>query len=233
MSLTVNGSVPSALVFDLDGTLVDTVGTRIAAWLRAFEEMGIPANQTQVAPLIGSDGRRLARTVAEATGRRVEEALAESIDSRAGQIYDLLNKDPKPLPGVQKVLSLLVAHGIPWGIATSSRSDQVRASVLALQLPAWPKVIDGSHVKHAKPAPDLLLAAAHELGVELASTWYVGDSTWDMEAAIAAGMLAIGVATGAASAMDLTNAGAHLTVESLEVMVPILVAAGVSIEATR
>ena len=233
MPITANGSVPSALVFDLDGTLVDTVGTRIAAWLRAFEEVGISANQAQVAPLIGSDGRRLARTVAEATGRRVEEALVESIDSRAGEIYDLLNTDPQPLPGVQSLLRLLTAHGIPWAIATSSRSDQVGASVLALQLPAWPKVIDGSHVKHAKPAPDLLLAAAHELGVELESTWYIGVSTWDTEAAIAAGMLAIGVATGAASAMDLTNAGAHLTVESLEVMVPILVAAGVSIEATR
>jgi HAD superfamily hydrolase (TIGR01509 family) len=219
-----HGSTPSAVVFDLDGTLVDTVGTRIAAWLRAFEEREIPAHRDQIAQLIGSDGRRLARTVAEAADRPIDAALAESIDRRAGEIYDLLNTDPRPLPGVHGVLNVLEARGIPWAIATSSRSDQVGASLHALHLSNRPRVIDGSHVEHAKPAPDLLLAAARELALEPADIWYVGDSTWDMEAARAAGMPAIGVATGAATATNLENAGAQLTVESLEQLVPILAA---------
>jgi HAD superfamily hydrolase (TIGR01509 family) len=217
-----NGSAPSAVVFDLDGTLVDTVGTRIAAWLRAFEEREIPAQRAQVAQLIGSDGRRLARIVAEAAGRTVDESLTESIDRRAGDIYDLLNTDPRPLPGVHIVLNMLEARRIPWAIATSSRSDQVGASIHALHLSSRPKVIDGSHVKHAKPAPDLLLAAAQELALEPADIWYVGDSIWDMNAARTAGMPAIGVATGVATPMDLEHAGAQLTLESLEELVPIL-----------
>jgi HAD superfamily hydrolase (TIGR01509 family) len=224
MSVIENGSVPSALVFDLDGTLVDTVGTRIAAWLQAFEEREIPAHRAQVAQLIGSDGRRLARVVTEAAGRSVDEALSEAIDRRAGEIYDLLNTDPRPLPGVHSVLSMLEARRIPWAIATSSRSDQVGASIHALHLSSWPKVIDGSHVEHAKPAPDLLLAAAHELALEPADIWYVGDSTWDIEAARAAGMPAIGVATGAASSIDLDNAGAQLTLQNLEQLLPLLAA---------
>ena len=102
-----------------------------------------------------------------------------------------------------------------WAIATSSRPEQVGASVDALGLSRRPAVIDGSHVAHAKPAPDLLLHAARELGVDLARTWYVGDSVWDMQAARAARMPAIGVATGAASVRDLEQAGASLTVKSL------------------
>jgi len=219
-----NGSAPSARVFDLDGTLVDTVGARIAAWLRVFEERAIPAHRDQIAQLIGSDGRRLARIVAEAAERPIDAAQAESIDRRAGEIYDLLNTDPRPLPGVHSLLVVLEGRRIPWAIATSSRSDQVDASIHALHLSNRPTVIDGSHVQHAKPAPDLLLAAAHELALEPADIWYVGDSTWDMEAANAAGMPAIGVATGAATTVDLNNAGAQLTVDSLEQLVPILAA---------
>jgi len=231
MSVIENGSVPSAVVFDLDGTLVDTVGTRIAAWLRAFEESEIPAHRAQVAQLIGSDGRRLARVVAEAAGRPIDEALAESIDRRAGEIYDLLNTDPRPLPGVHSVLSVLEARRIPWAIATSSRSDQVGASIRALHLSSWPKVIDGSHVEHAKPAPDLLVAAAHELALEPSDIWYIGDSTWDMEAAVAARMPAIGVVTGTATATDLENAGAQLTLQNLEQLVPILAASSLGRDA--
>jgi HAD superfamily hydrolase (TIGR01509 family) len=226
-----NGAFPTAVVFDLDGTLVDTVGIRIAAWLRAFEEREIPAHQAQVAQLIGSDGRRLARVVAEAAERPIDDALAESIDRRAGEIYDLLNTDPRPLPGANSVLTVLEAQRIPWAIATSSRSDQVGASIHALRLARWPKVIDGSHVERAKPAPDLLLAAARELAREPAAIWYVGDSTWDMEAARAAGMPAIGVATGAATAAQLEDAGAHLTMKSLEELLSILATASLPTDA--
>src|SRR5438105_10083220 len=228
-----NGSAPSALVFDLDGTLVDTVGARIAAWLRVFEERAIPAHRDQIAQLIGSDGRRLARIVAEAAERPIDAATTESIDRRAGEIYDLLNTDPRPLPGVHSLLDVIEGRRIPWAIATSSRRDQVDASIHALHLSNWPTVIDGNHVQYAKPAPDLLLAAARELALEPAEIWYVGDSTWDMEAARAAGMPAIGVATGAASAMDLENAGAQLTVDSLEQLVPLLVASSLGTDVRR
>jgi HAD superfamily hydrolase (TIGR01509 family) len=206
---------PEAFIFDLDGTLVDTVETRIAAWLRTFEEQHIPADRAQVAALIGSDGRRLARVVAEAAGRPIDDATAEAIDHLSGEIYGELNEEPKPLPGARELLSTLDKKGVRWAIATSSRREQVGHSVDALRLPQRPTIVDGSHVAHAKPAPDLLLQAAKDLGVEPSRAWYVGDSVWDMQAATAAGMRAVGVTTGAASAEDLSKAGASLTISDL------------------
>jgi beta-phosphoglucomutase-like phosphatase (HAD superfamily) len=106
--------------------------------------------------------------------------------------------------------------GTPWLIATSSRKEQVTTSVAALGLDHEPTIVDGSHVEHAKPAPDLLLLAAERLGVAPARCWSIGDSTWDMRASVAAGMTAIGVVAGSVvSADDLSEAGASRVVGSL------------------
>ncbi len=206
---------PGALVFDLDGTLVDTVETRIAAWLRTFQEFDMPADRDQVALLIGSDGKRVARLVADTAGRPIDDARAEEIDRRSGEIFSELNTDPQPLPGATDLLRDLDDRGLPWAIATSSRREQVDVSIDALKLSRRPTIVDGSQVKHAKPAPDLLLSAARELGVEPSRAWYVGDAIWDMQAARAAGMPGIGVVTGSATAEDLREAGAAVTVENL------------------
>ena len=209
-------SKPVALVFDLDGTLIETVETRIHAWLAVFEEFGIPAAREQVAPLIGIDGRRLAREVTEAAGRLLPEGGDEEIDRRCGEIYQSLNRDPRPLPGAREILVWLDEQQIAWAIATSSRREQVGTSLAALQLPRSPTVVDGTHVRNAKPAPDLLLLAAHELRQRPERCWCVGDSAWDVAAAIAAGMEAVGVTAGAAVAADeLTAAGAVLVTRTL------------------
>jgi HAD superfamily hydrolase (TIGR01509 family) len=208
---------PAAIIFDLDGTLVDTVETRICAWLAVFAEEGIPAARDHVAALIGSDGRRLAREVADAAGIELEPGRRdESIDARAGELYQVLNSDPRPLPGASELFEYLDERHLRWAIATSSRRAQVAASVAALQLPRQPSIVDGSAVAHAKPAPDLLLQAARELDVEPTGCWCVGDSTWDMRAAVAAGMIAIGVTQGAAvDAAALRAAGARITLKGL------------------
>lgn len=207
---------PRAVILDLDGTLVDTVETRINAWLATFAEFDIPASRSQVAPLIGADGRRLARDVAADAGLELADGRDEEIDRRSGEIYSGLNRDPKPLPGIGDFLDRLNERGIAWAIATSSRRDQVGASVTALNLSHEPTIVDGQHVEHAKPAPDLLLRAAEELGVEPGDCWYVGDSTWDMRATVAAGMTGVGVTAGAAvSADELLAAGASTVVPSL------------------
>jgi phosphoglycolate phosphatase len=200
---------PQALLFDLDGTLVDTVATRIEAWLATFSELGLEAEESQVAKLIGADGKRLAREVAAAGGRQLTTQEAERIDQRSGEIYDQLNTDPRSLPGARSLLVALTESELPWAIATSSRREQVATSVRALRLASPPTIIDGTHVEHAKPAPDLLLLAAEELETKPAACWYVGDSTWDMEAARAANMVAVGVAYGTPSPRELIDAGAH------------------------
>ena len=208
---------PSAVLFDLDGTLVDTVATRIAAWEEALANARLPTGRDGLAPLIGLDGKRLATEIAALAGRPIDEARAEEIDRESGEIYERLNTSPRPLPGIGRLVESLDRRGIAWAIATSSRKEQVRTSVAALGLPVEPTIVDASHVKHAKPEPDLLLLAAQQLGVEPAVCWYVGDSTWDMVSAVAAGMLAIGVTSGSAvDASTLAGAGAAAVVDSLD-----------------
>lgn len=208
--------IPKAVIFDLDGTLVDTVQTRIDAWLAVFKEAHIPTTRDELAPLIGVDGKRLAREVAARTGRPIDDDRAEAIDKRSGEIYERLNHSPRPLPGVRELVDAIEARTIAWSIATSSRKDQVTSSVRALGLDREPTIVDASHVEHAKPEPDLLLRAAEELGVEPARAWYVGDSTWDMVAAVAAGMIPIGVTAGAAVSREaLEGAGAMVVVDTL------------------
>ena len=212
---------PAAWIFDLDGTLVDTVETRITSWLRTSEEWGIPADRDQVAGLIGSDGRRLARVVAETAGQVSDSQREEEIDRRAGEIFSALNVDPRPLAGAVELLKTLDQHRQRWAIATSSRRDQVDASVNALKLSSRPMIIDGSNVEHAKPAPDLLLFAAHKLGIEPSQGCYVGDAIWDMQAAAAAGMPVVGVTSGSATAKQLKGAGALFTVKDLTELIPV------------
>ncbi len=214
---------PEAVIFDLDGTLVDTVHARIDAWRQALGDAGLTVTREQLEPLIGVDGKRLAREVAAAAGKPIDDRRAEEIDRACGEIFERLNRVPKPLPGVRELVDALEQRWIRWAIATSSRKEQVAASVDALGLPREPTVVDGSHVEHAKPEPDLLLLAAERLEVDPGRCWYVGDSTWDMVAAVAAGMVAIGVTAGSAvDAQVLNGAGAVLVVRTLADLVPLL-----------
>ena len=180
--------------------------------------LGIPAEREHVARLIGSDGKRLAREVAQVAGRPIGVDRAEAIDRRAGELYDQLNTNPRPLPGARNLLVALAGSRLAWAIATSSRAEQVGASVRALHLPRPPRIVDGSHVEHAKPAPDLLFLAARQLELPAHACWYVGDSTWDVQAAQAALMIAVAVPYGAATSRTLEHAGAQAvtTLRSLQ-----------------
>jgi HAD superfamily hydrolase (TIGR01509 family) len=209
--------LPEAVLFDLDGTLVDTVERRISAWEDALGAAGFPTSREELAPLIGLDGKRLAREIAALAGRPINEARSEEIDRQSGERYEQLNQAPLPLPGIGRLIDELERRRIAWAIATSSRKEQVTTSLAALGLSREPTIVDASHVEHAKPEPDLLLLAAKELGVEPAVCWYVGDSTWDMVSAVAAGMIAIGVTAGSAvDGSTLDGAGAAAVVASLE-----------------
>ena len=212
---------PAAVIFDLDGTLVDTVPARISAWRETFADAGIAVEDSQLEPMIGMDGRALAREVARGASRRLEDEEAERLDRMAGERFDEHNRAPRALPGVRRALERIERAGVTWAIATSSRAEQVAASVAALDLAQRPRIVDGSRVAHAKPAPDLLLLAADELAVDPAETWYVGDSTWDMRAAVAAGMLPIGVLAGAAvDEATLRSSGAETVLRTLDELQP-------------
>jgi len=207
---------PDGLIFDLDGTLVDTVQNRIDGWVEALAGFGLTTTAAEVGPMIGMDGKRLAREVARNAGRTLSEEEVEAADHAAGEAFDRRNRDPEPLPGLDDALAAIALCDAKWVIATSSRAAQVKGSVAALRLPTDPEIVDGSHVEHAKPAPDLLLLAARRLGVPPERCWAVGDSTWDARAAVAAGMSAICVTAGSAvSVGDLLAAGAAVVLPTL------------------
>jgi HAD superfamily hydrolase (TIGR01509 family) len=127
------------------------------------------------------------------------------------------------LPGLAAVLAAIDELNLRWVIATSSRKEQVAVSVGALELEDEPEIVDGSHVEHAKPAPDLLLLAAERLRLPPARCWAVGDSTWDIRAAVAAGMAGIGVSAGSAVGPgDLHAAGAARVLGSLTELADLL-----------
>jgi HAD superfamily hydrolase (TIGR01509 family) len=214
---------PVGLIFDLDGTLVDTVPARIDGWVEVLSAEGFEVSRAEVGPKIGMDGRRLAREVAAANGRELDDQAAERIDRAAGEAFDRRNTAPRTLPGLASVLATIEDLGLPWVIATSSRKAQVAVSVAALGIEHEPDIVDGSHVEHAKPAPDLLLLAAERLGLPPERCWAVGDSTWDIRAAAAAGMAGIGVTAGSAVPEDdLRAAGAARVVASLEDLAALL-----------
>jgi HAD superfamily hydrolase (TIGR01509 family) len=206
---------PKAILFDLDGTLVDTVQVRAEGWRQAFAGIGLTVEAASLLAYMGSDGRWLAGEVGRAAGRELDWTARDEVDRASGVIFDQLNTSPATLPAATELLTALEASRLAFAIATASQPDQVAVSVAALKLPAVPPITDAGHVEHAKPAPDLLLASADQLGVAPEECWYVGDSTWDMLASVRAGMTGIGVTTGATDAAGLIAAGATVAIPSL------------------
>jgi HAD superfamily hydrolase (TIGR01509 family) len=206
---------PRAIIFDLDGTLVDTVGTRVDSWMAVFPRFGIDPDPEYLAPLMGSDGKLLARMVAERYDVPLKPGDDAQIDIEAGEEFRVLNANPRALPAATEILESLTDRQMPWAVATSSLPEDARESVASLGLRSMPLICDGADVEHAKPAPDLLIKAAGLLEVTPDETWYVGDSRWDMVASRAAGMRAIAVLTGATTEAELAEAGADVIFPTL------------------
>ena len=125
---------PHAIIFDLDGTLVDTVGTRVDSWMAVFPRFGIEPDPGFLAPLMGSDGKYLARMTAEHYGVELQPGDDAQIDIQAGAEFRVLNANPRALPAARELLEALTDRGLPWAVATSSLPDDARESVQSLGL---------------------------------------------------------------------------------------------------
>jgi HAD superfamily hydrolase (TIGR01509 family) len=200
--------VPGALIFDLDGTLVDTVYAHVFAWQRALAEEGMPIDGWRIHRRIGMSGGLFTRAVAREVGRDLSAEEIEAIQRRHGAIFRELLPDRRPLPGAVELLAHLRARGIVHGIATSGRRPEIDASLAALDVPEDTVVIDRGNVARAKPEPDLFLACAAALNVMPSECYVVGDAVWDLLAARRAGMLSIGLLSGGYGADELLQAGA-------------------------
>jgi len=197
-----------ALIFDLDGTLVDTVYAHIFAWQRALAEAGLPIDGWRIHRRIGMSGGLFTRAVAREAGRPLTDDEAEAIQQRHGTLYRELLPDRRPLPGAVELLAWLREAGVPHGIATSGRRPEIDASLDALGVPPETVVVERGSVVRAKPEPDLFLACQERLGVAVADCYVVGDAVWDLLAARRAGMLSIGLLSGGYGEDELLAAGA-------------------------
>jgi HAD superfamily hydrolase (TIGR01509 family) len=198
----------NALIFDLDGTLVDTVYAHVFAWQRALAEAGLPIDGWRIHRRIGMSGGLFARAVAREAGRALSDDEAEQVQRRHGALFRELLPERRPLPGARELLAFLRDQGVPYGIATSGRRPEIDASLEALGVPPDTVVVDRGDVLRAKPEPDLFLACQERLGVPIGACYVVGDAVWDLLAARRAGMLSIGLLTGGYGEDELLAAGA-------------------------
>ena len=198
-----------ALIFDLDGTLVDTVYAHVFAWQQALTEAGMPIDGWRVHRKIGMSGGLFTRAVAREIGRELDPAQAHALQNRHGQIFRDLLPEPRPLPGAVELLARLQSLGVPYGIATSGRRPEINVSLAKLQIPEQTVVVERGDVMRAKPEPDLFLACQERLGVDVRDCFVVGDAVWDLLAARRAGMLSVGVLTGGYGEEELIRAGAY------------------------
>ncbi|HET9458202.1 MAG TPA: HAD family hydrolase [Candidatus Limnocylindrales bacterium] len=197
-----------ALIFDLDGTLVDTVYAHVFAWQRALLEFGTPVDGWRIHRRIGMSGGLFARAVAREIGRQLRDDEAEALQLRHGEIFREILPERRPLPGAVDLLAELRSGGVIHGIATSGRRPEIDRSLEALGIPAETVVVERGDVLRAKPEPDLFLACQERLGVEIADCYVVGDAVWDLLAARRAGMLSVGLLTGGYGEDELRAAGA-------------------------
>jgi phosphoglycolate phosphatase-like HAD superfamily hydrolase len=198
-----------ALIFDLDGTLVDSVYQHVLAWHEALQACGIELSVWRIHRRIGMSGGLFTRRLLRETGRELDEDLLARLRDRHADGYRRRIADVRPLPGACQLLARLGELGCRFAIATSGRMDTAGPALEMLSVPDGVPVVTRDLVRHAKPDPDLFLEAARRLGVEVSHAMVVGDSVWDMLAARRAHALGVGVLAGGYGTDELECAGAY------------------------
>jgi HAD superfamily hydrolase (TIGR01509 family) len=198
-----------AFLFDLDGTLIDSVYQNVIAWRNALAKLDIDLSVWRIHRRIGMSGGLFVSALLRETGRTLSAEDIESLQADHAAEYLAQIDSVRPLPGAAQLLAALTARRVPWAIATSGRTALARRALPMLSLPEDAPLVTRDMVRHAKPDPDLFLAAAALLGVEPRHAMVVGDSVWDLLAARRAGALSIGLLSGGYGREELERAGAY------------------------
>jgi len=200
---------PPAFLFDLDGTLIDSVYQHVIAWRAALSEIGIDLSVWRIHRRIGMSGGLFVSALLRETGRSLSRADIDLLQQAHAAQYRAQAGAVTPLPGARDLLGTLTEAGVPWAIATSGYAATARPALALLGLPDDTPMVTRDMVRHAKPDPDLFLAAAALLGVDPRSAMVVGDSVWDLLAARRAGALGVGLLSGGYGREELERAGAY------------------------
>jgi HAD superfamily hydrolase (TIGR01509 family) len=199
----------SAILFDLDGTLVDSVYQHVLAWREATQAAGIELPVWRIHRQIGMSGGLMLNALSRETGRSVSKKDAECIQRVHAEVFEKQAPSLRVLPGAQELLNTLAGAGVSHAIATSGRLQNARHALNLLKLHKDTQVITRDDVKFAKPDPDLFLTAGERLKVPMSRCVIVGDSVWDLLAARRAFALSVGLLSGGYGREELERAGAY------------------------
>lgn len=198
-----------AFLFDLDGTLVDSVYQHVLAWREALESVGIELAVWRIHRRIGMSGGLFVNALFREIGREVKPEQAATIRRVHGEAYARMIRQVRPLPGARELLAYLTKMGVPWAIGTSGRMESAKPTLDLLGIPPDVPIVTRDQVEYAKPDPDLFIAGAERLGVRVEDSVVVGDSVWDLLAARRARALGVGLLSGGYGEEELDRAGAY------------------------
>ena len=197
------------LLFDLDGTLVDSVYQHVLAWREALETAGLELSVWRIHRRIGMSGGLFLDALLRETGRRLSAEEVTRVQRTHAAAFARQVAQIRPLPGARELLTYLTRAGVPWAIATSGRRDSAQPLLDMLGVGPDIPVVTRDQVEHAKPDPDLFLAAAQRLKQPIETSIVVGDSVWDLLAARRARALGVGLLSGGYGQDELEGAGAY------------------------
>ncbi len=198
-----------AFLFDLDGTLVDSVYQHVLAWSEALEKAGIELSVWRIHRRIGMSGGLFVNALLRETGHQFTQEEAARLLQFHAEAYLRLAPSVRPLPGARELLAWLSRARVPWAIATSGRLGTAASALASLGVPVGVPVVTRDQVEHAKPDPDLFVTAAKRLNVPIETSVVVGDSVWDLLAARRAHALGVGLLSGGYGQDELERAGAY------------------------
>ena len=204
----------TAFLFDLDGTLIDSVYQHVLAWKTSLDAEGIQIPVWSIHRKIGMSGGLFTNMLLRETGLDATPERLDRLRRNHAAAYKEFSGSVRPLPGARALLDYLTEQGNPWAIATSGRMETAGHNLVALGVdPAKVPVVTRDQVKYAKPDPDLFLTAAERLGVDICDSLVLGDSIWDMIAAKRARGLGVGLLSGGYGEEELARAGAFRVYE--------------------
>jgi HAD superfamily hydrolase (TIGR01509 family) len=201
--------IDPVFLFDLDGTLVDSVYQHVLAWKSALDAENIELSVWRIHRKIGMSGGLFTNQLLRETGCDIDPARIERLRRGHAEAYQRHAVAIRPLPGARELLDFLTQAKIQWAIATSGRMETAAVNLAALGIdPTKTPVVTRDEVRYAKPDPDLFLAAAARLNAPIERSIVVGDSIWDMLAATRCRALGVGLLSGGYGPDELRQSGA-------------------------
>jgi HAD superfamily hydrolase (TIGR01549 family) len=201
-------SVDTAILFDLDGTLVDTVYAHVVAWSHALRSVGIVVPDWKIHRRIGMSGSSLIQQLLREDHNLPHKANIGLLEKKHDSAFTKASRNLQLLPGSEELLRFLTRRGIRWAIATTGGRKATARLLKKLRIPATVVVVTGDDVAKAKPSPDVFMLAADRLGVPIGDCIVTGDSIWDVLAAARKSALGVGLLSGGYGREELERAGA-------------------------